>query len=31
VRYDWSQFKPAYIDNTKMNQFTLGFDVIVTF
>lgn len=31
VRYDWSQFRPAYIDNTKMNQVTLGFDVIVTF
>jgi hypothetical protein len=31
VRYDWSQFKPAYIDQTQNKQFTLGFDVIVTF
>lgn len=31
VRYDWSQFKPAYIDQTQTKQFTFGFDVIVTF
>jgi hypothetical protein len=31
VRYDWSQFKPAFIDQTQKQQFTFGFDVIVTF
>ncbi len=31
VRYDWSQFKPAYIDQSQNKQFTFGFDVIVTF
>jgi hypothetical protein len=31
ARYDWSQFHPAYANNTRKSQFTLGFDVIVLF
>lgn len=31
VRYDWSQFKPFYIDDTQKKQFTFGFDVILVF
>ncbi len=31
ARYDWTQFHPAYTDNTRKEQFTLGFDVIVLF
>jgi hypothetical protein len=31
ARYDWSQFRPAFTDGTRKEQFTLGFDVIVLF
>jgi hypothetical protein len=31
VRYDWSQFHPAYSNDTRKSQLTLGFDVIVLF
>lgn len=31
ARYDWSQYHPAYTDNTRKEQFTLGLDVIVLF
>jgi hypothetical protein len=31
ARYDWSQFHPAYANDTRKSQFTLGFDVIVLF
>jgi hypothetical protein len=31
ARYDWSQYRPAYSDNTRKEQFTIGFDVIVLF
>jgi hypothetical protein len=31
LRYDWSQFLPAYSNDTRKSQLTLGFDVIVLF
>jgi len=31
ARYDWSQFKPFYIDGTQNKQFTFGLDVILLF
>lgn len=31
ARYDWSQYHPAYTDNTRKSQFTLGFDVILLY
>jgi hypothetical protein len=31
ARYDWSQFHPAYSNDTRKSQFTLGIDVIVLF
>jgi len=29
ARHDWSQFHPAYTDDTRKNQFTLGVDAII--
>ena len=31
IRYDWSQFHPAYSNDTRKSQLTMGFDVIVLF
>jgi hypothetical protein len=31
VRYDWSQFHPAYSNDTRKSQLTLAFDIIVSF
>ncbi len=31
VRYDWSQFHPAYANDTRKSQLTLAFDIIVSF
>lgn len=31
VRWDWSQYKPFYIDDTSKQQFTFGLDVILVF
>jgi hypothetical protein len=31
ARYDWSQFHPAYSNDTRKSQLTLAFDVIVLF
>jgi hypothetical protein len=31
ARYDWSQFHPAYANDTRKSQFTLGIDVILSF
>jgi hypothetical protein len=31
VRYDWSQFHPAYSNDTRKSQLTLGFDVLLLF
>ena len=31
ARYDWSQFHPAYSNDTRKSQFTLGIDVLVLF
>ena len=31
IRYDWSQFHPAYSNDTRKSQLTMGFDVTVLF
>ncbi len=31
VRYDWSQFHPAFSNDTRKSQLTLGFDVTILF
>jgi Putative beta-barrel porin-2, OmpL-like. bbp2 len=31
VRYDWSQFHPAYSNDTRKSQLTLGFDITLLF
>ena len=31
VRYDWSQFHPAYSNDTRKSQLTLGLDVLLLF
>jgi hypothetical protein len=31
ARYDWSQYHPAYDNDTRKSQFTLGFDVLILF
>jgi hypothetical protein len=31
ARYDWSQFHPAYSNDTRKSQFTLGIDVLILF
>ena len=31
ARYDWSQFHPAYSNDTRKSQLTLAFDVILLF
>jgi len=31
ARYDWSQFHPAYSNDTRKSQFTLGFDILFLF
>ena len=31
ARYDWTQFHPAYSNDTRKSQLTLAFDVIVLF
>ncbi len=31
LRYDWTQFHPAYTDNTRNSQFTFGIDAILLY
>jgi Putative beta-barrel porin-2, OmpL-like. bbp2 len=31
ARYDWSQYHPAYSNDTRKSQLTLAFDVILLF
>lgn len=31
IRYDWSQYHPAYTENTRKSQLTGGFDVILLY